>query len=457
VTPAIDERLLAHGFLPAEADRRALLLSRAVTGLRALTPSAECRVPSAESERLYHVPGRIEVLGKHTDYAGGRSLICATEQGFAVAVAPRTDSTVRLLDAGRSEMRRFPVSPNLPLAPGDWSNYARTVALRLARDFPGPWLGLDLAFAGDLPPAAGVSSSSALVVATALALGDANGLTGRPRYRTTIRTPEDLAGYLGAVENGRPFGPFDSGGGVGTLGGSQDHTAILCCRPGRLSQYGFNPVRFEGEVPVPDGWVFAIASSGVVAEKAGAALRLYNAIAERTARLWELVRDRAPAGVETLGQLVVPRDQPVGDLRDHVAGQVEDRAERERLVNRLAQLTGECATWIPQMADALRRGDMPAVGRVAAASQAGAERGLENQIPETRALVRLALERGAAAASAFGAGFGGSVWALVGEVDAPAFLAGWRAAYQAIFPEHEGAAGFFLTRAAPPACRLGPP
>src|SRR5438093_10770078 len=54
---------------------------------------------TARERRAFHVPGRIEVLGKHTDYAGGRSLLCAVERGFVIAVGPRADSVIRIANA----------------------------------------------------------------------------------------------------------------------------------------------------------------------------------------------------------------------------------------------------------------------------------------------------------------------------------------------------------------------
>ena len=65
------------------------------------------RSAAVETATWYHVPGRIEVLGKHTDYAGGRSLVCATEQGMAVETAPRADRTVRIVDAVAREATRL--------------------------------------------------------------------------------------------------------------------------------------------------------------------------------------------------------------------------------------------------------------------------------------------------------------------------------------------------------------
>src|SRR2546426_5727107 len=116
-----------------------------------------------------------------------------------------------------------------------------------------------------------MSSSSALVVAVFTALADVNALERRPEYLADIRGVEDLAGYLGAVENGLSFGPLAGDRGVGTFGGSEDHTAILCSRAGRLAQYAFRPVRFERDVGLPPDWTFVVGASGVAAEKAGGA------------------------------------------------------------------------------------------------------------------------------------------------------------------------------------------
>ena len=63
--------------------------------------------PSGQVERLF-VPGRIEILGKHTDYAGGRSLTCAVERGFTVAFAPRPDPSLHIVDASDGRTVEFP-------------------------------------------------------------------------------------------------------------------------------------------------------------------------------------------------------------------------------------------------------------------------------------------------------------------------------------------------------------
>ena len=109
---------------------------------------------------------------------------------------------------------------------------------------------------------------------------------------------------------------------------------------------------------------------------------------------------------------------------------------------------------IPEAGDALAGGDLRAFGRLVDQSQQAAEQLLGNQVPETAFLAAAARRLGAAAASAFGAGFGGSVWALVEADRADGFLAAWADAYRADFPQHAPLASFFLTGAGPAAFRV---
>jgi galactokinase len=90
-------------------------------------------------------------------------------------------------------------------------------------------------------------------------------------------------------------------------------------------------------------------------------------------------------------------------------------------------------------------GNVAGIGDLVDESQHLAEQALANQVPETVWLARRARELGAAAASAFGAGFGGSVWALVRRVEAGALLAAWRESYAAQFPARRVGARFTAT------------
>jgi galactokinase len=433
---AIAARLSVIGLADEVLASKAALFGRALDALGAGPRDAS----------IWWVPGRIEFLGKHTDYAGGPSLVCAVERGFAVVAARRADRRVSFRDACSGETVQHELEGDLAHTRGHWSNYPVTVTRRVARNFPGQLHGLDLAFASDLPPAAGLSSSSALIVASFLALSDANELATRPEYHAAIHGIEDLAGYLGVVENGSGYGSLAGDSGVGTLGGSQDHTAILCGRPGALVQYSYLPVRFERAVPLPNDVVFAVAASGVVAAKTGSALEQYNRASALATAALEAWRDATNSCAPTLGAALAEAPNGIVDFRKLLR-------EHRDLLDRVEQFHNE-SRLVHEAGDALAASDLGRLGALVDESQAAAERLLGNQIPETTSLARIARASGAVAASAFGAGFGGSVYALVRASDAHDFVREWLEQYARAFPNHIAEAGVFLTRAEPPATTL---
>src|SRR5690606_26529822 len=151
--------------------------------------------------RQWFVPGRIEVLGKHVDYAGGRSLLAAVERGMHIVARPRRDRRVHLADARSGQVFATSLDADLTMAPGSWTNYVITVMRRVARDFPEAVLGMDAAMASSIPSAAGVSSSSALVISVFLPIAAFNGLEDTRAWQSALGDDAALAGYLGAVEN----------------------------------------------------------------------------------------------------------------------------------------------------------------------------------------------------------------------------------------------------------------
>lgn len=409
---------------------------------------------AAGRARAYWIPGRLEFVGKHTDYAGGRSLCCAIERGICLLAVPRTDCRLRVRDIRSGDVLRTAVDVEARAEAGSWGNYVTTVARRIARNFPGPLLGAEIAFASDLPPAAGMSSSSALVTAVFAALSDVNELPASEEYRRDIASLEDLAAYLGAIENGSTFAALAGDDGVGTAGGCEDHTAILLSRPSALVQYAFLPVRFEQAVAVPDGHRFVIATSGVAAEKTGAALARYNRASATVAAMlgmWNRATgradrslaaavDSAPDGADRMRQLIRSESSPAAD-----AGTLTDRFEQFQTENGMI---------VPAVADALVEEDLSSLGALVDLSQECAERLLGNQVPETVELARAARGLGAIAASAFGAGFGGSVWALVPEARITQFSADWARRYRRAFPRAAERSELFVTRAGPAMVRL---
>ena len=443
----VAEKLRDAGMSAREADRKAALFVEAERGLAGLGRGGP--------DVRYWVPGRIEVLGKHTDYAGGRSLLCTIERGFCFAAARREDDLLCIRDARLGETAEIPLRAETRGRSGHWSAYPTTVAQRLAANFgeSAALVGADVVFVSDLPIAAGISSSSALVVGTYSVLAAINRLAERAEFRESIANNESLAEYLGAVENGLTYRTLAGEHGVGTFGGSEDHTAMLCAEPGKLVQYSFCPVRRERAVDVGADLVFAIAASGVVAEKTGAALSSYNRVASLArealaawnratlsddATLADALRSAGNIGalVYAIDTTTVPAAFSAGDLSE-----------------RAAQFAMESERLIPDAADALAMRQLETFGGIVDASMHNATEMLHNQTPETIFLARQARTLGAIAASAFGAGFGGSVWALVERERAAAFLSAWDDEYRARFPG-QGKAEFFLTEAGIPATRL---
>jgi galactokinase len=380
------------------------------------------------------VPGRLEVFGKHTDYAGGRTLVCAVPRGFAVLARPRVDGAVRVVDARRGQDVVLAPAISAPAYTG-WRHYVEVVAGRLARNFPGAALGADIVIASDLPSASGMSSSSALLVAIASVLARVGELDRRPEWHANISAPRDVAGYYACIENGLSFGSLAGDAGVGTHGGSEDHAAILTGVPGHVAAFAFVPMRALAVVAVPERWRFVLTPCGVPAQKAGTAREAYNRLAAGTGILLDLWNtdssDTAPslaaalaAGSDAGEQTAVTSPAAVAHLRalvrrSRIPGWPHDALER-----RLDHFIREDAR-IAEALDAFRHADAAALGALAEGSQADAETLLGNQIPQTRALARTARERGALAACSFGAGFGGSLWALVEYDRADAFADGW--------------------------------
>jgi galactokinase len=414
--------LVEAGFSTSDADSRVTLVDRAAASFE--------RRAGRPPQWGWFVPGRIEVFGKHTDYAGGRSLVAAVPRGFAVVGAARDDRILTVEDARwRDAVEIDPGDPDRRFK--GWTNYAAVVVRRFAGNFPGAPLGADISIASDLPRAAGLSSSSALVVGLALALIRRGGLEARPEWRAAIDNLLDLAGYLGGVENGLSFRSLEGTSGVGTHGGSEDHTAILNGRAGTLRAFAYVPVRHLADAPLPADWRFIVMSSGIRADKAGSVRGQYNRASLATRVLIDIWRERGGEGV-TLGDLV--QRPGSADALDRMleAGRFGDFGAGE-LRQRLRHFESEDAR-VPAAVAAFRAGDAAALGDLAAASQRDADLLLGNQIEETRELAALARSAGAFAASSFGAGFGGSVWALAPRDAAAEVAARWHRAYSQVYP-----------------------
>src|SRR5881409_113630 len=205
---------------------------------------------------MVRAPGRVNLIGEHIDYCGLSVFPMALRRSVRIEFSPRSDRETRLVNRdSRFAPSAFAVSESIPPAPaGDWSNYARAAAQALAQRFPDV-RGVDALVESDLPIAAGLSSSSALLVAIALAIMHAN--------RVTVPSLE----LMELLARGERY--------VGTAGGGMDQAIILGAQAGSASRIDFHPLRLT-PTAVPTGWQFIVAQSLVRAEKSGAALKAYN-------------------------------------------------------------------------------------------------------------------------------------------------------------------------------------
>ena len=126
----------------------------------------------------------------------------------------------------------------------------------------------------------------------------------------------------------------------------------------------------------------------------------------------------------------------------------------QSLLSRLEQYDHESHQLIPAAMGAMQCGNWMELGNIVDESQRLAETCLHNQVPQTQRLAATARGLGAVAASAFGAGFGGAVWALVEKARVGTFLRQWRNVYLSEFPNLSGNASFFQTTLGLPATEL---
>jgi len=450
-------RVTTAGLTSAEEERA----SRLIDGFRTTTGRA--------AHSVVRAPGRVNLLGEHTDYNGLPVLPMAIDRSVLIAVAPRADRLVRLLNTdARYKPRQYALADSIPPSPsGDWSNYAKAAAQGLRRAYPMQIQhGADLVVDGNIPAGAGLSSSSALVVASALALLGVN----------DVDVPYDvLAELLPKAERY-----------VGTLSGGMDQAASLLARAGNALRIDFFPLRVR-TVPLPAGYRVVVCHSLVHAEKSGAARHAYNqrVIECRlvTRVLERLLGTSLPRGLSTLGDLValfpnrslldflpcltaqVP-DRPL-DIREIAAliGTCPDRlrdacggvAEEFVLLRRARHVFSE-AERVNAAEEALRAGDTAAFGRLMDASHTSCRNDYDVSCPELEELIRIAKEAGAVGARLTGAGFGGCTVNLVAHADVPAFLtrvdryfyrarlggAGRVGEHRFLFTPHDGATVFRL-------------
>jgi galactokinase len=335
-------------------------------------------------------PGRVNLIGEHTDYNDLPVLPMALQREVRIALRPRDDGLLRLhnLEPG-FETVELEVGVEIePGATGSWGNYVKAPVQELARRFA-IVRGFDGVVTSDLPIASGLSSSSALVNAVGLALTEINRVgIGALALATVMAEAERY---------------------TGTRGGGMDQAISLAAKAGHAARIDFSPLRLR-HLPVPPEWRFVVAHTGVRAEKSGAAQSTYNRrraeCEEALALVGAEVADRITRHNAELGYPGL-----LSAIGAAEALEVGTAVLDANLFKRFRHVITEAGR-VRDAQDALMVADPAAFGTLMDASHGSLRADYHVSSAELDELVALAKEGGAAGARLTGAGFGGCIVAL---------------------------------------------
>ncbi|MEU3784497.1 galactokinase [Streptomyces sp900129855] len=339
------------------------------------------RLYGAEPEGVWAAPGRVNLIGEHTDYNDGFVMPFALPHIAVAAVSRREDGLLRLhsadLDTGVAELRLDELTPESDDA---WTAYPAGVVWAL-REAGHPVTGADIHLSSTVPSGAGLSSSAALEVVVALALNDLYEL-GLQRWQ--------LARLCQRAENVY----------VGAPTGIMDQTASACCEAGHAL---FLDTRDLSQKQIPldlaaEGLRLLVVDTQVTHAHSGGEYGKRRAGCEKGAAL---------LGVDAL------RDIPYADL-DAALARLGDEEEVRRLVRHVVTEDQR----VEQVVALLESGaDTRAVGPVLTAGHASLRDDFQVSCPELDLVVDTALANGALGARMTGGGFGGSAIVLAEATD----------------------------------------
>ena len=339
-------------------------------------------------EWCVHAPGRVNLIGDHTDYNGLPVFPMAIQRCVTIIGRTRPDDLVRVTNRD-SEFGpvEFKLEANMIPGPsGSWENYVKAGTRAVADEWRAK-VGFDALISSDIPVAAGLSSSSALVVACGLATCRANGLS------LPLTTMADL------MAGAERF--------VGTQGGGMDQAACLGGKQGSAVRIDFAPLRWQ-LVDVPTDWRFVVAHTLVRAEKSAAVQGEYNQRVtdcrlafERVSRV--LNQPDAPA-INTYSELLAAHDVEtvLETANDELIG---------KLLARFRHTVTESGR-VDHAVHAMRELDRTLFGDLMIASHESLRHDFDVSVPELDELVSVMMASGCDGARLTGAGFGGCVVGL---------------------------------------------
>ena len=348
-------------------------------------------------EAVSSAPGRLEILGNHTDYNEGFVLSAATAQSTRIAMARREGTVCTLRDTAL-DGRVFQIDLNDLDHPvrGDWTNYLKGVLVELRRRNL-PFGAFDLMLDSTVPLSAGMSSSAALEIAFCYALKTVYG----------IELPKTEWARVGqSVENsylGLKSGLLDQ---FSSIFGKKD-SLILC---------DFRKVEVLDTVPLPEGYGFLVANT----------LVKHNLV--------ESDYNRRRESCEKARDVIAARHPEVKMLRDVTSGMLEEFQTEMDVTDyrRALHVIGEDER-VMQGVEALRQGKIETFGELLFQSHESSRMNFENSCPELDALVEIAHSLPEClGARLSGGGFGGITIHLIRLSDAETYRARLEKAYRSM-------------------------
>jgi galactokinase len=341
-----------------------------------LTAAFQDRFGSKPS-RFFFAPGRVNLIGEHTDYNDGYVLPMALDKGTVIAANPRRDRRVRAYSANIDQIAEFELDQPTPTGVGSWTDYIGGVAWILNERY-GSLTGADLAVASDLPIGAGLSSSAALELAAGLALASLSQLEIDPLALALIGQ-EAEHNYVGIK-----CGIMDQ---YVAAFGRRDNALLIDCRS---LQSQVIPLRLNN-------YQIVVCDSHVKHELASSEYNQRRSECEEGVRLLQEVMP----GIQAL------RDVSVSDFNQHRSLLPQNVRQRCRHV-----VTENDRTLAA--AEALKLSNMAEMGRLMTESHVSLRDDYQVSCPELDLLVDSALSiEGVLGARMTGGGFGGCTVNLI--------------------------------------------